>query len=481
MAEYRRFVAYVYEYLKGKKGSNCGFIRVEAWGKVCRMEIHLRCPGLLAGTECSVYGFVRKKGLLDGSRIGNCRTEEGKMDCLLETETMAVGHGKIPLGEMNGMVLILESGGFFGTEWDDQPIRPEDFRVMPEVREEPKSDGESKRTGMEAGKTDRGGQEQETEDVKLMGDLQNKNVENAGEGEKSVVNGNIAEQNAGEETMKSQDKSPQDMAASQPEIHTQSIEGQEIEEYPRRPPEPPRPPHGPGPGGPNRPVPPPEPPYGPGPRGPRRPPEPPRPPHGPGSGGPNRPVPSPEPPRPPHSPGPGGPNRPPEPPRPPHQPGPGRPPVPPPPMPGPGHPVPPPPMPGPNRPVPPPPPRPPHMSGQARTSKPIGTPCDAFNDGELTDCRKITPEELCFLGRRACMLRNNRFLQYGYYNFGHLLLCRNTCGQWILGVPGGYDQQERFMANMFGFSYFKESPNIRIPKGKGGYWYRLIDAPNLNS
>ena len=395
MAEYRRFVAYVYEYLKGKKGSNCGFIRVEAWGKVCRMEIHLRCPGLLAGTECSVYGFVRKKGLLDGSRIGNCRTEEGKMDCLLETETMAVGHGKIPLGEMNGMVLILESGGFFGTEWDDQLIRPEDFRVMPEVREEAKIDGESKRAGVEEGKSERGGLEEETEDAKLRGNPRN-NVENAGEGEKSVVDGNIAEQGAGEEVMKSQDKSPQDMDTSQPEIHTQSIEGQEIEEYPR-------------------------------------------------------------------------------------QPGPGRPPVPPPPMPGSGRPVPPPPMPGPGRPVPPPPPRPPHMSGQARTSKPIGTPCDAFNDGELTDCRKITPEELCFLDRRACMLRNNRFLQYGYYNFGHLLLCRNTCGQWILGVPGGYDQQERFMANMFGFSYFKESPNIRIPKGKGGYWYRLIDAPNLNS
>ena len=408
MAEYRRFVAYVYEYLKGKKGSNCGFIRVEAWGKVCRMEIHLRCPGLLAGTECSVYGFVRKKGLLDGSRIGNCRTEEGKMDCLLETETMAVGHGKIPLGEMNGMVLILESGGFFGTEWDDKPIRPEDFRVMPEVREEAKIDGESKRAGVEEGKSERGGLEEETEDAKLRGNPRN-NVENAGEGEKSVVDGNIAEQGAGEEVMKSQDKSPQDMDTSQPEIHTQSIEGQEIEEYPRQP-------------------------------GPGRPPVPPPP-----------------------------------------MPGPGRPPVPPPPMPGSGRPVPPPPMPGPGRPVPPPPPRPPHMSGQARTSKPIGTPCDAFNDGELTDCRKITPEELCFLGRRACMLRNNRFLQYGYYNFGHLLLCRNTCGQWILGVPGGYDQQERFMANMFGFSYFKESPNIRIPKGKGGYWYRLIDAPNLNS
>ena len=29
MSGYRRFVAYVYEYRKGKKESNCGFIKVE--------------------------------------------------------------------------------------------------------------------------------------------------------------------------------------------------------------------------------------------------------------------------------------------------------------------------------------------------------------------------------------------------------------------------------------------------------------------
>lgn len=347
MAEYRRFVAYVYEYQKGKKGNNCGFIKVEAWGKQCRMEIHLRCPGLISGTECTVYGFVRKKGLLDGSRIGSCRTEEGKMDCLLETQTMAVGHGAIPLGEMSGMALLLENGGFFGTEWDDQPIRPEDFREMPEKEEEKETMAEKKE--VQKGNEDSGDEEQ------------------------------IPEEQQNPVT-----------SQPEPEIHTQSIEEQKISEYPRRP-EPPRP-------------------------------DPPRPPHHP-----ERPKP---------------------------------------PRPEPGH------------PVPPPPPRPPHRPGQSHPPKNIGTPCDAFGDGELTDCRKITPEELCHLGRRACMLRNNRFLQYGYYNFGHLLLCRNHCGQWILGVPGGYDQQERFMANMFGFSYFKESPNIRIPKGRGGYWYRLIDAPN---
>ena len=110
-----------------------------------------------------------------------------------------------------------------------------------------------------------------------------------------------------------------------------------------------------------------------------------------------------------------------------------------------------------------------------------GTPCDVFLDGELSDCRKISAQDLCRLGRRACMLRNNRFVQYGSYNFGHLLLCRNNCGQMILGVPGGYDQQERFMANMFGFPYFKESRHIQIPGGRGGYWYRLIDTPDANN
>ncbi len=63
----------------------------------------------------------------------------------------------------------------------------------------------------------------------MMGSLHN-NVENAGEDERDIVDGNITEQSAGEGAMKSQDKSSQDMDTSRPEIHTQSIEGQEIED-----------------------------------------------------------------------------------------------------------------------------------------------------------------------------------------------------------------------------------------------------------
>ena len=108
---------------------------------------------------------------------------------------------------------------------------------------------------------------------------------------------------------------------------------------------------------------------------------------------------------------------------------------------------------------------------------PFGQPFCPFQDSDLNQCWKITPQDLVHFPRRQCALRNNRFLQYGYYNFGHLLLCHRSNGRYILGVPGSYDQQEQFMAGMFGFSCFKESNCIKVKKGRGGYWYRAIDPP----
>ena len=119
----------------------------------------------------------------------------------------------------------------------------------------------------------------------------------------------------------------------------------------------------------------------------------------------------------------------------------------------------------------------PPESPRPEPSRPLpGIPCDdPFNDGYFTDCRKIRPSDCSALCRQNGCFCSNRFVMYGYQNFGHLLLCRNHRGQYILGVPGGYSQQERFMANMFGFPYFKECPDIHIPGGKGGYWYCFIN------
>ena len=60
------FIAYVYEYRKGKKENNCGFMKVEVRNHMCTIEPHLQVENLAAGEVCKVYGFVRKEGLMNG-------------------------------------------------------------------------------------------------------------------------------------------------------------------------------------------------------------------------------------------------------------------------------------------------------------------------------------------------------------------------------------------------------------------------------
>jgi len=88
---YRRFIAYVYEYRKGKKEDNCGFVKVEVRNHMCAIEPHLQVGNLAAGEVCKVYGFVRKEGLMNGILLGCCKTEANRIECLVETDGMDMG------------------------------------------------------------------------------------------------------------------------------------------------------------------------------------------------------------------------------------------------------------------------------------------------------------------------------------------------------------------------------------------------------
>ena len=271
MGEYRRFVAYVYEYRKGKKEENCGFVKVESWGERCTMELHLQCPGILAGTECKSYAFVREEKKMRGILLGSCKTEANGVSHIMETSPRNIGGQSAALEEIGGMVFLTELGAFFGTEWDDIEIIPELFEEF------------------------------------------------------------------------SEEDSPEEEQEELP-AEEENVTATEVQQ--------------------------------------------------------ERPMP--------------------------------------------------------------------------------GEPYTPFEDGDFFNCRKIKPGDLpCFSGKN-CPLRQNRFLLYGYYNFGHLLLCTKENGQQILGVPGIYDQQERFMANMFGFPFFRKSREIQVPGRQGGYWYRLINSPDFH-
>ena len=83
LAGYRRFIAYVYEYQKGRKANNCGFMKVEVKNGICTAEIHLQIKGMAAEEQCKVYGFWRKEGLLNGILMGSCKTIKDGIECLI--------------------------------------------------------------------------------------------------------------------------------------------------------------------------------------------------------------------------------------------------------------------------------------------------------------------------------------------------------------------------------------------------------------
>ena len=382
MAGYRRFIAYVYDYENGKKGSNCGFIKVEVKDQQCSVEVHLHCPGLPENVMCRIYGFTRKDGLINGILLDSCETEKEIIECLIITDALNMNESGIALGKMGGMVIITDNGGFFGTEWDDQIIRPENFREL-KVETSRTSDSPVDEIS-------------HTSDAPI--DESSPNMENINSDNidtsfnvsapanisDSSFTATIQEISMPPEVSEIHTKSPDTFteaskSVNAPENNTSTVSPNHINH--------------------NKPntsfisvdsskdaI------------------------HEGENSSPKKvsPVTAPE------------------------------------------------------------------NSKDHKTSSEFSP----FSDGEIATAWKIHLNDLKRFPRQYCALRNNRFIQYGHYNFGHLLLGLKNNGQYILGVPGSYNQQERFMANMFGFPYFKESDYIEMSKARGGYWYRLIDAPD---
>lgn len=94
----------------------------------------------------------------------------------------------------------------------------------------------------------------------------------------------------------------------------------------------------------------------------------------------------------------------------------------------------------------------------------------------------IKPQDIGLLPREAWIFGNNSFLLHGYYSYRYLILARleNPDGEprYLLGVPGHYSSNEKYMESMFGFSDFIMSK--KQPSGDDcfGYWYTDVRVGN---
>lgn len=351
MKGYQRFVAYVYEYRRGRKEENCGYVRVEARDDRCSMEVHLKCVGLPEQAHGEIYGFVRRQGQIQGYLLAECRTVQDGLECSFETETDRLGEGPVTLAELGGMVIMTEGGAFFGTEWDDIPIRPDMFVVYKGIENNAEENVEQKESAEPVNAAE---QSEFTEAPNAVEHMESAEALNETVQEESAELTETVEQSETGDDLEAAEIANQAECISENTDNAHAFSENQSNRSPIL-----------------------------------------------------------------------------------------------------------------NR-------------EQLLRVQQNQEDFQPFSDGEIADCRKLSAEDFRFLHPRDRGLRGNRFVAYSYRQFGYVLVGRMNNGQYILGLPGGYDQQERVMANMFGFPYFKESPEIELPRGRGGYWYRLINTPNFH-
>lgn len=368
MSEYRRFIAYIYEYINGKKQKNTGFARIESRNGQCRMQIHLQeIP--VEEESLQVHAFVRAGDVLRGIFLGQVPIHSKNTVINITTLEENVGGGGYELSKIAGLWITGQREGCYITCWDDgeiqveklvmgrepesepskepEPEQESDMEPEPEPEQEPDKEPEPEQ---EPDKEPEPNPEQESDmepaaepepqsDVELE-QVAEPDVEPTGESE-TVSQSDLE---AAQETVISQ------KSESKSDLHAQDAEAARLPRYQNQ-----------------------------------------------GMDMEKKWK---------------------------------------------------------------------LLSARYRHANPFGE--DVLEDGIL-----ITPRDLNFLQQNQWQLGRNSFVLHGFYHYRHLLLGKKKDGGYLLCVPGMYDNQERYMGEMFGFPMFyaeKEQNNKR----RFGYWCRPV-------
>ena len=133
MSDYKRFVAYLYEYHGNTKGENRGFVRVEARNGSCQMGFQLKVISLPERTPLNVCGFVRIRDVLFGIPIGILRSGKNGISGRLLAPAVHMGDTAFSLKDLSGLLIRGPEGKIYATQWDDIPIDPGRFTTDPSV------------------------------------------------------------------------------------------------------------------------------------------------------------------------------------------------------------------------------------------------------------------------------------------------------------------------------------------------------------
>lgn len=136
MLEFRRFLSYIYSYRDSVKQKNTGFAKVEARGEVLRVQVHIKGMYLNGIENCQVYGFYRQDHRMYGVLLGEFFLRNGSGDMAVVTERNHISGTEIALEQLGGLYIVMREtpGVVMASAWDNDPVEPWSFAVYPKEK-----------------------------------------------------------------------------------------------------------------------------------------------------------------------------------------------------------------------------------------------------------------------------------------------------------------------------------------------------------
>lgn len=105
------------------------------------------------------------------------------------------------------------------------------------------------------------------------------------------------------------------------------------------------------------------------------------------------------------------------------------------------------------------------------------SPVDNIFNTAFYEGYRISTEDLAQVGEEASVLKSNQFLLKGYERYHHILAGKVRYAgkqRYCIGVPGIYENREKYMAEIYQFPVFLSLTENRMKTGSFGYWLYLL-------
>jgi len=138
MAEYKRWMAYLYNYENGFKKNCVGTARIERKGNEAKTTVSIQVPSLMNESLKNFY-YIRTPEGVRGVNAGEYTTNGSSGNWQISMNADDMGGSGLELERMDGYLICRDSMKYFASAWDDKPLLPTEVHELLQVLEEEKN------------------------------------------------------------------------------------------------------------------------------------------------------------------------------------------------------------------------------------------------------------------------------------------------------------------------------------------------------